>query len=704
MNERRQFLRLSGIALAGGLAGCTSERSTDTEASGDDPTSTTTPSPAASSGEAPPGADRLGGPDDLQSSATVEALSLEGDRGAGQFVFSPAVVWVEPGATVEWTIESGAHSATAYHPDNDKSLRIPEDASPFDSGVLESGASFEHTFETEGVHDYYCTPHEGLGMVGLAVVGGVGDGPGTADPSGVESGAAADSLTRLFEVAGIGAGSGDGDGESPAYGWQAATWDSYWYSLYNMSTNIAMSGNGVTFPATEQQKEVFEQRFPKMLEAAGQDEPPVKNPNLNMAPFTAGDPGFTEQPVLSGDDGRPDAGTLSWDPSASSKVVSPASVAWTHLKGVTWAKNFQNHFDILPDSLAAEFRSEVLATLAQLGVKFSLVDGNLRANEKNLLLVSGWRPGEGVVAEGPDLRQHTAMLWFLGDLVSLAQGGWFGYENPEPLIPAENLQTLADGLARTVTNAFAPSKLGGASTRDLGALLGGVGWYGTHAGSDQLASMAADYANNVADLIADQADGNGRVAGGADNQAATQGAVGQGLLWASELDGVDRADLAGDALGYLLETLWDGDAGTFASGADADTYRFTARDAGDVTGGVNAADAVLGTDDAKPRYARFFDNAFNRGRLQRAERPQSRDEDAEHTLPLPPTAGGEFGQAAVYNAAVEYDAGADEWAVVDDRFDTEAALYLANQDIWISQWGGEFFDGRGVPGTNDEPK
>lgn len=69
-------------------------------------------------------------------------------------------------------------------------------------------------------------------------------------------------------------------GETAAYGWTDATWDSYWYSLYNMSTNISMSGNGVLFPHNEQQQQAFDERFPAMLEAAGEKRPPVNNPNL----------------------------------------------------------------------------------------------------------------------------------------------------------------------------------------------------------------------------------------------------------------------------------------------------------------------------------------------------------------------------------------------------------------------------------------
>ncbi|MFT4923307.1 MAG: hypothetical protein ACI8XM_002533, partial [Haloarculaceae archaeon] len=95
--------------------------------------------------------------------------------------------------------------------------------------------------------------------------------------------------------------------DSQQYGWQAATFDSYWYSLYNMSTNIAMSGNGVVFPANDEQRQTFQQRIRGITRAADVDGPPINNPNLNMAPFTTGDPHFTQQPVFEDDTGRPDA-------------------------------------------------------------------------------------------------------------------------------------------------------------------------------------------------------------------------------------------------------------------------------------------------------------------------------------------------------------------------------------------------------------
>ncbi|MFB6227880.1 MAG: plastocyanin/azurin family copper-binding protein [Halobacteriales archaeon] len=708
--DRRRFLYAGLVASLGGVAGCSSPSDSDdgndkTPTSAPTDTLTDTPTPTGSgSTTGPPGADELGGPGNLQSAPTVRAATLDADQGAGTFVFTPAVVWIESGTTVTWEIEGASHSVTAYHPDNDKPLRIPENAAAFDSGTLADGDTYEHTFETPGVYNYYCTPHESLGMTGIVIVDEASDGPGTNAITDL-SGTPAQRLERqLTAVAGLTLSDG---GSGATYGWEDATWDSYWYSLYNMSTNIAMSGNGVTFPSNDQQQAAFEQRLPAMLQAANQEKPPVKNPNLNMMPFTTGDPHFTQEPVLSGEDGRPDAATLQWDKSESSGIVSPSSVAWTHLKGVTWAKNFQNHFDILPDSLAAEFRSEVLSTLAQVGINATLIGGGPEGNGaltkgESMELISGLRPAGPEVVDGTARpHHHAAMLWFLGDMVSLANGGWFGYENPEPMVPAEKIQGLADGLGKTVMNTFDPDSF--ENTRDIGEMLGGIGWYGTHAGSDDLATSAADYANTLADWIESEVDDNGKLANGAANQAATQGIAGQGLVWASQVDGVDRVDLAGDVLGYLVDTLYDDNAGTFASAEGASTYTITARDAGDITGGLNAANAELDMD-VQATFARFFNQTFNRGRLQRAERPQSREASAEHTLPLPPMAGGENGQAAVYNAEVEYDVESAEWSVTDPTFDTEGALYLANQDIWIGQWGGEFFQGRGLPGKNDTPK
>lgn len=90
----------------------------------------------------------------------------------GEFYFDPIGVRVDPGTTVRFILENDVHNSVAYHPDNDRPLRIPEGAEPWASPVFtEPGASFEVTLTEEGVYDYFCLPHEMMGMVGRIVVG-----------------------------------------------------------------------------------------------------------------------------------------------------------------------------------------------------------------------------------------------------------------------------------------------------------------------------------------------------------------------------------------------------------------------------------------------------------------------------------------------------------------------------------------------------
>ena len=144
-----------------------------------------------------------------QSSVTV-SVGAEGN--SGSFAFDPPAIHVDPGTTVvwEWSGDGGQHNVAA-------------DDGSFRSGDPVSGSNtYERTFDTEGIHLYLCEPHDSLGMRGAVVVG---------DPSG------------------------GGGGGASSYGFEAATFDAYWYSLYNMSTNIAMSGNGVPFPLNDQMEE-----------------------------------------------------------------------------------------------------------------------------------------------------------------------------------------------------------------------------------------------------------------------------------------------------------------------------------------------------------------------------------------------------------------------------------------------------------------
>jgi plastocyanin len=103
----------------------------------------------------------------------------------GELTFAPDRLHILVGDTVTWVVRSGGHTVTAYHPQNHSSYlsRIPERAKPWDSELLiEQGAHFLWTFETEGVYNYFCRPHESVAMVGAIVVGKALDGPGLLPP------------------------------------------------------------------------------------------------------------------------------------------------------------------------------------------------------------------------------------------------------------------------------------------------------------------------------------------------------------------------------------------------------------------------------------------------------------------------------------------------------------------------------------------
>ncbi len=135
------------------------------------PTGAATPTPAGDSRQ--PAAD--------PAPTVASEPQLEADNGvviigmyaqAGKNYNSPIGLHVEPGTTVRFENRSGAHTATAYHPDNGRDLRIPPGAEPWDSGLMaRRGQSFEVTLTVPGVYDYYCLPHEAMGHVGRIIVG-----------------------------------------------------------------------------------------------------------------------------------------------------------------------------------------------------------------------------------------------------------------------------------------------------------------------------------------------------------------------------------------------------------------------------------------------------------------------------------------------------------------------------------------------------
>lgn len=107
--------------------------------------------------------------------------------------FEPANVTVEPGTTVTWVQEgNNPHTTTSYD-------------GLWDSGMIAggSGESFSFTFEEPGTYDYFCRPHEQLGMVGtVTVTGGGGAQDAGAQAAGAQTMPDTGGFAPLLTVAG----------------------------------------------------------------------------------------------------------------------------------------------------------------------------------------------------------------------------------------------------------------------------------------------------------------------------------------------------------------------------------------------------------------------------------------------------------------------------------------------------------------------
>jgi plastocyanin len=130
----------------------------------------------------------------LKGGATAVAVALagcsaQGTEGSGDYDvgmsaadFKPAEVTVAPGETVVWRNTSSVrHTITAYEDDipgeaeffatgEFDSQSAAEDGWTKGQGGLDSGETYEHTFEVPGTYEYFCIPHEVSGMKGTVVV------------------------------------------------------------------------------------------------------------------------------------------------------------------------------------------------------------------------------------------------------------------------------------------------------------------------------------------------------------------------------------------------------------------------------------------------------------------------------------------------------------------------------------------------------
>ncbi|MGY8635577.1 plastocyanin/azurin family copper-binding protein [Bradyrhizobium sp. 14AA] len=105
----------------------------------------------------------------LAEGKTVEVSMKNSPKG----MFVPATVNISVGDTVKWTNPTVITHSVSFDPAQATTVSdvvLPAGVAPFDSGNMEEGTTFSHTFTVKGTYRYVCKFHETMGMVGTVVV------------------------------------------------------------------------------------------------------------------------------------------------------------------------------------------------------------------------------------------------------------------------------------------------------------------------------------------------------------------------------------------------------------------------------------------------------------------------------------------------------------------------------------------------------
>ena len=91
--------------------------------------------------------------------ADVAIEMLNKDADGNKMVYSQELVKIEVGDTVTWVPRSKGHNVEMISSPNKMKFKS------------KNGKEAKITFDTPGIYYYLCTPHKGMGMIGLVIVG-----------------------------------------------------------------------------------------------------------------------------------------------------------------------------------------------------------------------------------------------------------------------------------------------------------------------------------------------------------------------------------------------------------------------------------------------------------------------------------------------------------------------------------------------------
>ena len=90
---------------------------------------------------------------------TIEMLN-KAPEGKERNVYSEEIARVNVGDTITWLPTNKGHNVEMVASPNNMKLKS------------KNNKELQITFEEPGIYYYWCTPHKGMGMIGLVVVGG----------------------------------------------------------------------------------------------------------------------------------------------------------------------------------------------------------------------------------------------------------------------------------------------------------------------------------------------------------------------------------------------------------------------------------------------------------------------------------------------------------------------------------------------------
>ena len=89
---------------------------------------------------------------------TIEMLNKDSD--GNKMIYSEEIARVDVGDTITWVPTDKGHNVEMIASPNEMELKS------------KNSKEVQVTFEQPGIYYYWCTPHKGMGMIGLVVVGG----------------------------------------------------------------------------------------------------------------------------------------------------------------------------------------------------------------------------------------------------------------------------------------------------------------------------------------------------------------------------------------------------------------------------------------------------------------------------------------------------------------------------------------------------